>query len=305
MNFQEIKERANGQWAVIYNANNIDVGEGKHQPCPACRGTDRFRYDDKNGNGDYYCNNCGPGDGFSLLQKHFNISFPDAVKKVAEFLNVEFTNEKNNSKDTQDPRVMLRQLWAAGQKLTGGDPVSKYLHGRSISLTPDNVRYCPECYESETKRKYPAMVALIHDTKGDAVGIHRTYLADVPTKKKMMPSLKPLNGSCVRLNRIENQMFNEDKLGIAEGIETALSVSQCFHLACWATLSTSLMEKWEPPVDCKIRHFIIFGDTDINFAGAKAAYTLAHKLAVKDYIVELNFPISGDWNDYLIGRKED
>src|SRR5262245_16407636 len=41
----------------------------RHGPCPACGGKDRFRYTDRHGHGDFYCNGCGPGDGFTLLQR--------------------------------------------------------------------------------------------------------------------------------------------------------------------------------------------------------------------------------------------
>src|SRR3546814_8107148 len=35
---------------------------GKQTPCPTCGGKDRFRFDNKDGRGTYYCNKYGPGD---------------------------------------------------------------------------------------------------------------------------------------------------------------------------------------------------------------------------------------------------
>src|SRR3546814_11614498 len=40
---------------------------GKQTPCPTCGGKDRFRFDNKDGRGTYYCNKCGPGDGVQLV----------------------------------------------------------------------------------------------------------------------------------------------------------------------------------------------------------------------------------------------
>ena len=34
----------------------------KHQPCPLCGGEDRYRFDDLNGTGSWYCNQCGGKD---------------------------------------------------------------------------------------------------------------------------------------------------------------------------------------------------------------------------------------------------
>jgi putative DNA primase/helicase len=31
----------------------------KHGPCPMCGGKDRFRFDDKDGKGTFFCNGCG------------------------------------------------------------------------------------------------------------------------------------------------------------------------------------------------------------------------------------------------------
>src|SRR3546814_9555329 len=43
---------------------------GKQTPCPTCGGKDRFRFDNKDGRGTYYCNKCGPGDGVQRSEEH-------------------------------------------------------------------------------------------------------------------------------------------------------------------------------------------------------------------------------------------
>src|SRR5207253_2133290 len=35
----------------------------RHGPCPACGGTDRFRFDNKHSRGDWFCNHCGGSNG--------------------------------------------------------------------------------------------------------------------------------------------------------------------------------------------------------------------------------------------------
>jgi len=81
MDFTKIKEEATGKWVDICRQLGIKIREdGKHGPCPMCGGTDRFRFDDKQGRGTYYCNQCGPGDGVKLVQQVVGIDFKEAME---------------------------------------------------------------------------------------------------------------------------------------------------------------------------------------------------------------------------------
>src|SRR5258707_14800546 len=64
-------ERARGRWLEILPRFGIAPTylQNRHGPCPICGGKDRFRFDDKDGSGSYYCNQCGPGPGIMLVRK--------------------------------------------------------------------------------------------------------------------------------------------------------------------------------------------------------------------------------------------
>ena len=67
-------ERARGRWRDILPQLGIDSSFLKPNPydkgpCPLCGGKDRFRFDDKEGSGSYFCNQCGPGVGIILIRK--------------------------------------------------------------------------------------------------------------------------------------------------------------------------------------------------------------------------------------------
>ena len=68
MRINEITTQAVGKWQSIFSSLGIDVGNGKHCPCPVCGGKDRFRFDNKDGRGTYICNQCGSGDGLELIK---------------------------------------------------------------------------------------------------------------------------------------------------------------------------------------------------------------------------------------------
>ncbi len=63
-------------------ALGMKVIKNRHQACPVCGGADRFRFDDKEGRGTWFCNQCGAGDGLKLVEKVFGVSASEAAGKV-------------------------------------------------------------------------------------------------------------------------------------------------------------------------------------------------------------------------------
>ncbi|TGH25750.1 MAG: hypothetical protein ERJ68_02415 [Aphanocapsa feldmannii 277cI] len=60
-----IYAQAHGRWPEILGTLGGLTDQqlsNRHQPCPICGGTDRYRYDDR-GDGNWYCNQCGGKDG--------------------------------------------------------------------------------------------------------------------------------------------------------------------------------------------------------------------------------------------------
>jgi putative DNA primase/helicase len=158
-------------------------------------------------------------------------------------------------------------------------------------------------HENGSVTHHPALIAkfVSHDAKGWT--LHTTFLnadgskADVPKPRKLAPLAVPLGGA-VRL------ASSAETMGVAEGIETALSASQLFDVPVWAALSAGALIKWQPPA--RTRCVLIFGDCDEGFAGQAAAYTLAHKLAGRGLAIEVRLPpdIGSDWNDVLMGQRQ-
>ncbi len=85
-----IREHARGEWHDILSRLGIRVSTNpkQHGPCPTCGGKDRFRFDDKEGRGTWYCNQCKPhsGDGLRLVMNVRGCSFPQALELVAGVL---------------------------------------------------------------------------------------------------------------------------------------------------------------------------------------------------------------------------
>lgn len=297
----DIKERTRGYWSSIFSALGIPVGEGKHQPCPACGGKDRFRFTDENGDGGYYCNGCKPGDGFDLVMKCLNTDFKDAVKAIEGVIGTAKKTPINNSLQYNPER--LRQMYKESKPLNGNCLGSLYLKNRGLSVFPPTLRFLKECYEPATQKKLPAILATLSAPDSEAITLHRTYLSEDGKKasiekcKLTMTPKRPMAGGAVRL-------FPATELvGITEGIETAIAVHEMYKIPVWAVLSTSLMISFEPPKDMK--NIMIYADNDNNFAGMRAAYILAHRLHLANYAVGVKVPdqIGCDFLDELVSKN--
>lgn len=82
MNVTETVEQACGHSPRILPALGVPVIKNRHQACPVCGGSDRFRFDDKEGRGTWFCNQCGAGDGLKLVEKVFGVKPSEAAQKV-------------------------------------------------------------------------------------------------------------------------------------------------------------------------------------------------------------------------------
>ena len=311
-----LKLKTVGKWFSIFESLGIDVrSDNKHSGCPICgpgNNAHRFRCDNKDNSGSWICTQCGSGDGTKLVQKAIGLNFKQAAKRILEVIGEGKTYMNAPQKPKMDEvkiKEFLNKIWNESVPLTGSCPVSKYLHARKLALQPENTRFCAECYESDTKQNYPAMVARFVTKDNIPTCLHRTYLqgnqkADIKSNKKMTPTIQPMAGGAVRLFSPDHEMFESGVLGIGEGIESSVAAAQIHGIAVWATLSTSLMESFEPPPE--FRKIVIFADNDASFVGQKAAYTLANKLYKKDLIVSVEIPQKQgqDFCDVLIGMTK-
>ena len=287
-----IPEAANGRWRELLPALGIEAMflTGKHVSCPACGGKDRFRFDDREGSGSFFCTQCGAGDGFTLAMKVTGKSFRQVADLVACELGIpNRLQPQHSAKPKHDQRRLLQSVWDGSRRPEEGSPVSRYLEGRVGCPWPSNA--------IREGVQYTTMVSKITGADDKPVNLHITYLtkdgqkADVTPNRKVMPGSLP-EGCAIRLAPAAAVM------GVAEGIETAISASIMFDMPVWACVNASLLAKWIPPDIAKFVY--VFGDNDVSFTGQAAAYRLANRLAVQFKLgvtVEIPDMPGTDWND--------
>lgn len=329
----QILDKAQGYWPSILEVLGLNASylKNKHGPCPICGGKDRFRFDNKNGKGTFFCNNCGAGEGIKLLQLYHDWIFPKALDMVAQVLGIQKENRyssnpihishhvnrvidnqlsKSDQNNTDKKRKSLNKTWGNARPLNSGDPVDCYLQARCIKLDsfPAILRFHPQLpyYDDDGVLVgwYPAMLALIQNKDDRAVSLHRTYLgngckANVEKPKKLMSPIMPgaLIGSAIKLFNPSNS-----KLSLAEGIETALAFHIATQLPIWATISAGGMEKvLLPPSAIDIT---IAVDNDISGRGAEAASILSKRLISEGRNVKQVMPptVGYDFADMLMER---
>jgi hypothetical protein len=173
-------------------------------------------------------------------------------------------------------RKRVMAIWLASNPLERGDFVWRYLADRGIDLgrlprLPAALRCHPGLWNWESRRAWPAMVALIGDAEGRNCAVHRTWLAERNLAFEDQPkvgkaplqdpklSLGAFRGGYIRLWRGNGGPWNSLKPGeallLAEGIEDLLSYVQFepqWRAACAVSLSF-MMAIALPPEFTEIR----------------------------------------------------
>lgn len=303
----KLKDLCQGKWHGLLTSFGVDsrVLDGSHQPCPLCPGNagkDRFRFDNKQGNGTYFCSQCGSGDGVSFLMKFKGWEFKQAAHELEKIVGEVKPSAPAAPVDIGRKRLEMQRRWNEGSDVCRDDPVGEYLASRFI--IPDyygiSIRHHPGIRNSNGT-VYPAMLAIFQGPDGVASQLETHYLtstgqkAPVQPQKEFLSGLKFAEGGAVRLGGMA------EAIGIAEGVTTAMSASILFGLPVWAALSCANLAKFIPPES--VKEVYVFGDNDLNYVGQAHAYALARRLHAQrsDISTHVSIPEKAgfDWNDVL------
>ncbi|WP_370559238.1 DUF927 domain-containing protein [Edwardsiella tarda] len=227
---RQVTHEAAGQWPFVLAGVHINVPDSprKHTACPACGGTDRFRFDD-NGRGSFICNQCGAGDGLDLIKKVNNCDTTEAAQLAADVLGIDYRavqtdpvaasqrreqleavrqqreqeRQQQEAEDAEQRRATFTRLYAEmRQNVTLGESVylmSKGFGGLSFPILPDG----------------SLLLALVGDT-GDVTAAQTIS----PQGEKRLLTGSAKRGAYYAVNAPEQPQ----SVLIAEGLATALSV---------------------------------------------------------------------------------
>ena len=299
MNVTETVEQACGHWPRILPALGVPVIKNRHQACPVCGGSDRFRFDDKEGRGTWFCNQCGAGDGLKLVEKVFGVKPSEAAQKV-------------NTVTGCLPPVAPEAMAAAGAETDADRKAAAALAVRLMekTRTATGNAYLTrkgfpghECVMLTSTHKtggvtYRAgdVVVPLHDETGALVNLQ---LINSDGLKRTLKGGQ-VKGTC---HTIEGQKQAGKRQWIAEGYATALTVHHLTGETVMVALSSvnllslaSLVRQKHPA--CQI---VLAADRDLNGDGQSKAAAAADAC---EGVVALP-PVFGDWNDAFMQNGEE
>jgi len=303
-------------WPAVLEQLGIDPAflRKRHGPCAICGGKDRFRFDDYQGRGNWICNRCGAGDGFSLLMKVHGWSFSEARKRVIEAAGLCIATPARTTQDVTGtirgtppavPTSRVIALLRASCAIPDCADAIAYLESRHLWPLPQGCTlraHAAADYFEEGKHigRFPAILAPVHDHSGELVTCHITYLRDGKklTEHEPRKILSPLTGrqGCA----VQLMPLASNTMGIAEGVETAIAAAILERVPVWAGLNTSLLVSFVPPQG--VTSLRIYADRD--GPGLLAAAQLMERLQESGVRFELRVPAAPakDWNDVLMAK---
>lgn len=184
------------------------------------------------------------------------------------------------------------RIWAAGRRIEGS-AAATYLAQRGLESASPELRYNPQTPHGPAPLTSfrPALIAAVRDDCG-LRAIHRTFV-DFPdgdvVRDQRRAGLGRFGNGAVRLGGIG------PRLGLAEGIETALSAGLLFGMPCWATLGSERFRQVSIPALVEELH--LFLDHDSGGARAELLAREAHP----SMLIKVHVPPrpGDDWNDVL------
>ncbi|MRF60964.1 primase-helicase zinc-binding domain-containing protein [Citrobacter portucalensis] len=291
MNVTDTVKQACGHWPHILPALGVTVIKNRHQACPVCGGSDRFRFDDKEGRGTWFCNQCGAGDGLKLVEKVFGVTPSEAAGKVNAVTGnlppvspeVIAATDAETEADRKAAATLAAKLMEKARPATGNSYLTrKGFPGREcLTLTTLHKT------GGVTYRAGDAVVPL-YDDSGALVNVQ---LINADGLKRTLKGGQ-VKGAC---HILDGKKEAGKRLWIAEGYATALTVHHLtgetvmVALSSVNLLSLASLARHKFPA-CRI---VIAADRDLSGDGQTKAAAAAESC---EGVVALP-PVFGDWND--------
>jgi putative DNA primase/helicase len=258
-----LKGRRNGNgWLVRCPCLNHGKGRGDHNPSLSISDGD---------------------DGALLLFCFAGCTFEDIIDALDRRGLVENDREPQEARVAEVahlPSAEALMIWRAAVPLTG-TIAAEYLDRRGIAAQPASLR---------CRLERPALIAAVQAPDGKIIAIQQTRLTSQGEKISRLTTGN-LGAGAVRLGPAS------EAIGLAEGVETALSAMEMTGIVTWASLGAHRLQKVVLP-DC-VKAVHIFVDNDEP--GRTAARRAADVHTAMRRTVYLRSPPDqcGDWNDFL------
>ncbi|HFZ0485384.1 TPA: toprim domain-containing protein [Citrobacter koseri] len=199
----DVRSRANGYWPSILERLAIPTNRSEG-PCPACGGNTRYRFDNKDNRGTYFCSHCGAGTGLDLVMKVNQCGAREAAELVAEAMALSMPEPKPAREKPQTD--IAGKVAALAVKASPGQ--SAYLTSKGLQ--------CPFPMLSDG-----SLLLVLKNGAGATTG---AQVIKPDGSKRLVAGTVKKGSFCV-----VNSGATSETVIIAEGLATALSVQQFRH----------------------------------------------------------------------------
>ncbi|QZI90850.1 hypothetical protein MYOV066v1_p0072 [Vibrio phage PS15B.3] len=295
-----------GQWRTVLENYSVKLPNNKkHGACPVCGGKDRFRFDDKNGLGTWYCSQCPEqsGGGLKLLSMYLGkTTMATAKELIGDDLHRSTAPKRIHTVNHDEVRAANIELAKKGAKLmldaakqsTHGYMDNKGLFGEWLvngepmmsreGITPVGDLLLVPVYKAN-KQGVTELVNIQKITRdgvkrplfgGDMQGVH--HVIDGATKN----------------------------IAIVEGFATGVTINQATKWKCYVSFNTGNLAAAvkQAKADHQEANIIIFGDHDKldekhnRRPGEYYANEAAAAYGAGVVIPDMDIETTGDWDDY-------
>ena len=286
----------NGAWRQTLENYGCHLPSGRHHgPCPVCGGKDRFRFDDKEGRGTWFCSQCDPQSGGGLLLLSRFLGKPT----------IEVANELLGNTPERSRAPVYRSF-------VSDDQIRKANHeqarkGAEALLASSELRSHPYMSDRGLDGKWLVNGEPIMGK--DRVVIQPGDLLLVPVYKADGDGSKLVNVQKIKANKEKRPLYGGDMaavyhkidghqklIAIAEGYATVVTVNQVTGALTYCAFNTgnlAAVAAWasgqHPGVPV-----VLFADNDEHGAGLRYAKDAAAPLGATVALP----PELGDWDDY-------
>ena len=306
---REVTHVAADRWPSVLAGLHINVPDSprRHGPCPACGGSDRFRFDD-GGRGSFICNQCGAGDGLDLIRKVNKCDTSEAARLAADVLGINYRAAVRDESTASQRREYLEsertQLEQERLQRAAGEAQQRRA---TFSRLYDEKRQNATQGESEYltgKGLYGFTFPMLSDGSILLPLVDESGAVTAAQTITTQGEKRLLTGSAKRgAYHAVNSQEQPQSVLIAEGLATALSV----HLTRPEALTVCAIDAGNlQPVALAMHQrypnaqFIIAADNDIKPGGPNTGKDAAEKAAkaVSGWVALPPTVKKADWNDY-------
>ncbi|MFQ2222155.1 DUF927 domain-containing protein [Aeromonas enteropelogenes] len=299
----DVVAAAAGHWPDLLAAVGIDIPRrGKHGPCPACGGKDRFRLDDKGGRGTWICSQCGNGDGLDLVGKVTGRQPKEAAELIAPLVGLSDSgldhaarkqlHQQQQARAEQEHKQAEQQRRKAARRATSisadiKQGISPYLERKALSGLPMPLTQRVIAVGELTYQPGSLVVPL----RDEAGGLVNVQLINTDGDKRYLPGGQKAGA----FHRIDGG----ELVAVVEGYASGLSVQAATGATVYCAMDAGnllaiaqIARRQHPEA-----RLLLCGDNDEGTKGNPGKAKAENAAATVGGLLALP-SVAGDWNDY-------